>query len=415
MSEDSKLKIRKPSRELIQTQQQVVLEKLEDYPFKSVAMASTRSNLTGLWRYWRPYYLTKRAPCDAHCPVGNQIADFIQALHADNPRQAATILHAENPLPAITGRVCHRPCERNCNRRQYDKGIDIHAVETVLAEVQNDALHFPSTRQSRTVAVIGSGPAELSFAHFMTSLHHQVTVFEAAATLGGSLREGPQARRLAGGVLDAAIERVVSGRVKVSHGDVAPKELERDYDVVFGNSETKALRRVSESIGYGKRAALLLDAEWRGLDPSETLARIQVGNNSQILSAMKYRALLTGQEIKRSEEIVTYDKLNLEFLEPPAPYVEPSHIDQVQSLLAADFVSRDDVDHVMREAGRCFSCGRCNSCDNCWIYCPDACISRDEGVYQIDYDYCKGCTLCAAVCPRDVISIIEEEKWNKSS
>jgi len=111
---------------------------------------------------------------------------------------------------------------------------------------------------------------------------------------------------------------------------------------------------------------------------------------------------------------VTYDKLNLEFLEP-APSVGPSHIDQVQSLLVAGFVSRGDVNHVMHEAGRCFSCGRCNSCDNCWIYCPDACISRDKGVYQIDYDYCKGCTLCAAVCPRDVISIIEEEKWNKSS
>jgi 2-oxoacid:acceptor oxidoreductase delta subunit (pyruvate/2-ketoisovalerate family) len=412
MTKDGKLEIRKPQKDLSQTQQQVALDKLDDYPFKSVAMASTRSNLTGMWRYWRPYYLTKRAPCDANCPVGNQVVDYIQALHADDPRQAATILRAENPLPAITGRVCHRPCEGNCNRAQYDERIGIHTVETVLAEVQNDELPFPSAKRGRTVAVVGSGPAELSFAHFMASLHHQVTIFETGAALGGLLREGALARRLEGGILDAAIERVVSDRIAVSHGDVTSEELEQEYDVVFGNAETRALRRVSEAVGYGKRAALLLDAEWRGLNPSETLARIQVGESSQIVSAMKYVALLADQEIKRSEKVVTFEELDLEFLEPSSP-VEPSHIDHVQSLVKTGFVSRDNIDHVVHEAARCFSCGRCNSCDNCWIYCPDACISRDEGVYQIDYDYCKGCTLCAAVCPRNVISIIEEEKWNE--
>jgi 2-oxoacid:acceptor oxidoreductase delta subunit (pyruvate/2-ketoisovalerate family) len=107
---------------------------------------------------------------------------------------------------------------------------------------------------------------------------------------------------------------------------------------------------------------------------------------------------------------VTYDKLQLDMLEP-ARAIEAAQVGQAQAVVAPRFASRDDIQHVLDEAARCFSCGRCNNCDNCWVYCPDAVISREGGGYEIDYSYCKGCQLCAAVCPRGVISIIEEETW----
>ena len=62
------------------------------------------------------------------------------------------------------------------------------------------------------------------------------------------------------------------------------------------------------------------------------------------------------------------------------------------------------------EAERCFSCGVCNRCDNCLAFCPDVAISRHGDGYEVDYDYCKGCGVCAQECPRWVISLIEEEK-----
>lgn len=62
------------------------------------------------------------------------------------------------------------------------------------------------------------------------------------------------------------------------------------------------------------------------------------------------------------------------------------------------------------EADRCFSCGVCNYCDNCWVYCPDVAIKRHEDEYEFDYDYCKGCLVCAFECPRNAISIREEGK-----
>jgi len=62
------------------------------------------------------------------------------------------------------------------------------------------------------------------------------------------------------------------------------------------------------------------------------------------------------------------------------------------------------------EVDRCFSCGVCNYCDNCWVYCPDVAIKRHEDEYEFDYDYCKGCLVCAFECPRNAISIREEGK-----
>ena len=50
---------------------------------------------------------------------------------------------------------------------------------------------------------------------------------------------------------------------------------------------------------------------------------------------------------------------------------------------------------------------KCNKCLLCWIFCPEACISKD---IVINYDYCKGCGICAEECPRKAIVMVKEEK-----
>jgi NADPH-dependent glutamate synthase beta subunit-like oxidoreductase/ferredoxin len=65
------------------------------------------------------------------------------------------------------------------------------------------------------------------------------------------------------------------------------------------------------------------------------------------------------------------------------------------------------------EAGRCFSCGQCTQCDTCLIYCPDGVIYRSENGesgYRIDADYCKGCGMCVAECPRSAMEMREKNK-----
>jgi len=67
-------------------------------------------------------------------------------------------------------------------------------------------------------------------------------------------------------------------------------------------------------------------------------------------------------------------------------------------------------DQVQDELSRCYSCGVCDGCDNCYVFCPDVAISRQDGVYTIDYDYCKGCLICVQECPRGILSTESEAK-----
>jgi putative selenate reductase YgfK subunit len=67
-------------------------------------------------------------------------------------------------------------------------------------------------------------------------------------------------------------------------------------------------------------------------------------------------------------------------------------------------------DQVQEELSRCYSCGVCDGCDNCYVFCPDVAISRENGVYSIDYDYCKGCLICVQECPRGILSTESEAK-----
>ncbi len=67
-------------------------------------------------------------------------------------------------------------------------------------------------------------------------------------------------------------------------------------------------------------------------------------------------------------------------------------------------------DQVQDEMSRCYSCGICDGCDNCYVFCPDVAITRKDGVYTIDYDYCKGCLICVQECPRGVFTTESEAK-----
>ena len=70
-----------------------------------------------------------------------------------------------------------------------------------------------------------------------------------------------------------------------------------------------------------------------------------------------------------------------------------------------------DESNALFEARRCLSCGNCFECDNCYGVCPDnAVIKLGPGKrFEFNYDYCKGCGMCAAECPCGAIEMVPEE------
>ncbi|HNS55294.1 MAG TPA: hypothetical protein PKH25_11010, partial [Syntrophales bacterium] len=95
---------------------------------------STEANKTGSWRYLRPRYEEKTAPCSAACPAGEDIGRIEMLTAQGLFKEAWETILRENPFPGICGRVCFHPCEGACNRREFDDPIAIHSLERFLAD-----------------------------------------------------------------------------------------------------------------------------------------------------------------------------------------------------------------------------------------------------------------------------------------
>src|SRR5512139_2454561 len=133
-----------------------------------VSRTTTLGNRTGSWKYIRPVYHDRVAPCNQKCPVGIDIEGYMNLLREDRLADAADLLLRENPIPAITGRVCDHPCETACNRRELDGAVAIHAVERMLGDqALARRLTASPVTQREQVAVIGSGPAGLACAYHL--------------------------------------------------------------------------------------------------------------------------------------------------------------------------------------------------------------------------------------------------------
>lgn len=209
-----------------------------DIPPTAVSRTSTLENHTGSWKYIRPLYQDRVAPCNAACPVGIDIEGYMNLLREDRVDEARDLLLRENPMPAITGRVCHHPCEIACNRTAFDEPVSIHAVERELGDLELEAPWPTAPRQTRTenVAVVGSGPAGLACAYHLVRMGYGVTVFEDADEPGGMLRLGIPEYRLPRSVLDRQIDRIAALGVDIWCGVRIGRDLQwqdLDFDAVF--------------------------------------------------------------------------------------------------------------------------------------------------------------------------------------
>jgi 2-oxoacid:acceptor oxidoreductase delta subunit (pyruvate/2-ketoisovalerate family) len=115
---------------------------------------------------------------------------------------------------------------------------------------------------------------------------------------------------------------------------------------------------------------------------------------------------------RRSNHVVAFDELNLDYFEH-AERNERVKLPAPERVRDFREVSEGLSEQpALKEAERCFSCGVCDGCENCYVFCPDLSVIMDEGVvkYRINYDYCKGCGICIAECPRNALSVEKEAK-----
>lgn len=188
----------------------------------------------------RPVYLDLLPPCNAGCPAGENIQAWLGFSQAGQHEQAWRQLVADNPLPAIHGRVCYHPCESVCNRAELDSSVSIHSVERFLGDLALERgwrFDAPPTSTGRRVLVVGAGPSGLSAAYHLARLGHQVEIRDTSAEPGGMMRYGIPAYRLPRDVLDGEVSRIRALGVSITCGhrvdDLAAERRKGGFDAVF--------------------------------------------------------------------------------------------------------------------------------------------------------------------------------------
>lgn len=188
----------------------------------------------------KPIYLDLLPPCNAGCPAGENIQEWLRLIKAGQAEAAWRQLVTDNPFPAIHGRVCYHPCETACNRKDLDSAVSIHSVERYLGDLAiTNGWQFPKPRRvsGRRVMVVGAGPSGLSAAYHLTRLGHHVEIFDAGDLPGGMMRYGIPEYRLPRDVLDAEIDLLrnlgVVFRQNTPIKDLLSMQAEGNFDAVF--------------------------------------------------------------------------------------------------------------------------------------------------------------------------------------
>ncbi|HEY6866374.1 MAG TPA: FAD-dependent oxidoreductase [Candidatus Eisenbacteria bacterium] len=218
-------------------------------PPVAVSSTSTRVNRTGSWKYIRPEYHDRIAPCNQRCPVGIDIEGAMNLVREGRIAEAQDLVRRENPLPSITGRVCDYPCEGACHRGRFDGAVAVHAVERFLGDLGLEGpppAPAPRTRRA-DIGIVGSGPAGLACAYHLARLGYGVTVYEAEPEAGGVLRWGIPEYRLPKRVVAGEVERLRALGVDIRCGvrvgaDLTAGELERHAAVFVATGAQRGRR-----------------------------------------------------------------------------------------------------------------------------------------------------------------------------
>ncbi len=170
--------------------------------------------------------------CTEGCPVGIDIPRFIKHIEKGEFLEAAKTLKETSALPAVCGRVCpqEKQCESRCiHLKMNEPAVAIGYLERFAADYERESgqISVPEIKRKNgiKVAVVGSGPAGLSFAGDMAKRGYDVTVFEALHEIGGVLKYGIPEFRLPNKIVDVEIDNLARMGVQFEKDCIIGKTL----------------------------------------------------------------------------------------------------------------------------------------------------------------------------------------------
>ncbi|MDF1537092.1 MAG: FAD-dependent oxidoreductase [bacterium] len=191
-----------------------------------------------------PHYF--HPPCQETCPGSVPCSQYVHLAAAGKVRESLELVEAVCPFPGTIGRICHHPCEQNCNRGKDGDPVAICALKRYIDDRTERPYNFyqreiakSGVRVGKKVAVVGSGPSGLSAALYLRLFGFEVSVFEAREFAGGTPAIYAPEYRLPREIYRREVDRILELDIDFKFGrrlgkDFTLQDLEKDgYSAVY--------------------------------------------------------------------------------------------------------------------------------------------------------------------------------------
>jgi NADPH-dependent glutamate synthase beta subunit-like oxidoreductase len=179
-------------------------------------------------------------PCKYTCPAEIDVPKYIRFIREKNYSAAIAVIREKAPFPKILGYVCDHPCEEVCRRGEINQPIMIKELKRFASEHDTERIWSESLNKKpstgKKAAIIGSGPAGLTAAYYLSKQGHNVDIFESMPLAGGMMRYGIPEYRLPREVLDSEIREIENSGVGIKTGvriESIDSVLDQGYDSVL--------------------------------------------------------------------------------------------------------------------------------------------------------------------------------------
>ncbi len=185
------------------------------------------------------------APCATACPIGTEAWRYIAHIQRGEFDEAYRVIREANPFPSVCARVCNHPCEERCRAGTHGgEPIAIRALKRFVTDQSDPSKYTPmrlatGNHDDSPVAIIGSGPAGLTAAHYLSLQGYKVTVFEMEAQPGGMLYSAIPSYRLPHEVITKEIEALIDQNITLKCNTTLGRDITLDslfdegYQAIF--------------------------------------------------------------------------------------------------------------------------------------------------------------------------------------
>jgi glutamate synthase (NADPH/NADH) small chain len=307
----------------------------------------------------------KKPKCIEACPTNQDVPGYVAQIAEGNLKEALRIIMRDNPFPGTCGRVCPHPCQQNCIRGKKGTATSIARLKRFAADNADPySLGIkPGEPTGKSVCIVGSGPAGLACAYFLSLSGHDVVVREHDEVPGGMPAVAIPHFRLPKSIVEGEIEFIKSMGVEIETGAYVRSLDELDCDAVFiavGAHSPRELNIDGVGLNGAVYGTLFLKSVNKGERPDIGKKVVVIGGGDVAIDAARMALRMGAEDVmiiyRRSEkEMPAYDEdlkeaeeegVKIQYLATPVKI-----IGEGGKVKAVEFIKN--------ELGECDESGRC--------------------------------------------------------